>query len=113
MPSGGKREGAGRKPSAVKGLETVIAQNLFDVLGGESKAWESLMQAARAHDPRLVFDILRFWTDRKYGKARNINENNITGKIQHEHIDLSNFSDEQLAQLAALVESAYVVADTE
>ena len=68
MGKGGKREGAGRKPKIAKVLAETIAKNLFDELGGESKAWNSLAQEARENDLRLTFDILKYWTDRKYGK---------------------------------------------
>lgn len=65
---GGSRPGAGRKKAITKELHALIGQGLFDAFGGESKAWESLAQEARAKDLRLTFDILRYWTDRKYGK---------------------------------------------
>jgi hypothetical protein len=68
MPRGGARPGAGRKPKIFKDLEKTVAESLFSELGGESKAWSYLMAHARQHDARLVFDILRYWTDRKYGK---------------------------------------------
>ena len=68
MPRGGARPGAGRKPKLFKDLEKTVAEALFFELGGESKAWEYLIAHARQHDARLVFDILRYWTDRKYGK---------------------------------------------
>jgi hypothetical protein len=68
MPRGGARPGAGRKPKMFKDLEKTVAESLFSELGGESKAWEYLISHARQHDARLVFDILRYWTDRKYGK---------------------------------------------
>jgi hypothetical protein len=68
MPRGGARPGAGRKPKIFKDLEKTVAESLFSELGGESKAWEYLISHARQHDARLVFDILRYWTDRKYGK---------------------------------------------
>jgi hypothetical protein len=51
-----------------KDLEKTVAEALFSELGGESKAWEYLISHAKQHDARLVFDILRYWTDRKYGK---------------------------------------------
>jgi hypothetical protein len=51
-----------------KDLEKTVAEALFSELGGESKAWEYLIAHAQQHDARLVFDILRYWTDRKYGK---------------------------------------------
>jgi hypothetical protein len=68
MPRGGARPGAGRKPKMFKNLEKTVAEGLFSELGGESKAWQYLLSHAQKHDARLVFDILRYWTDRKYGK---------------------------------------------
>jgi hypothetical protein len=68
MPRGGARPGAGRKPKMFKELEKTVTESLFSELGGESKAWKYLISHARQHDARLVFDILRYWTDRKYGK---------------------------------------------
>ena len=69
MARGGKREGAGRKPNVTKKIAEQVAEAVFSECGGESKAWQSLLNHARNHDPRLAFDILRYWTDRKYGKS--------------------------------------------
>jgi len=77
MPSGGYREGSGRKPNIVKAMQKVIAEQLFDVFGGESQAWQALANDARVKDPRLVFDILRYWTDRKYGKVREVKPDEV------------------------------------
>lgn len=94
MPSGGKREGAGRKPKPTKALADAIAKSLFKSFGGESKAWEYLATQAKAEDPRLVFDILRYWTDRKYGKPVQAQE--VTGadgnviRVVVEHIGPAN-----------------------
>jgi hypothetical protein len=70
MGKGGKREGAGRKPKIAKVLAETIAKNLFAEFGGESEAWNSLAQEARKNDLRLTFEILKYWTDRKYGKPK-------------------------------------------
>lgn len=71
MPRGGYRAGAGRKPKLAKAMEEVVAQHIFEVYGSESKAWEAVIQAAQQNkDARLVFDILKYWTDRRYGKPR-------------------------------------------
>jgi hypothetical protein len=68
MPRGGARPGAGRKPKMFRDLEKIVAESLLSELGGESKAWNYLISHAQRHDERLLFDILRYWTDRKYGK---------------------------------------------
>ena len=66
---GGARPGAGRKPSITKALAETITEAVFQVFGSESKAWEALLSDARAsRDRRLIFEVLRYWTDRKYGK---------------------------------------------
>jgi hypothetical protein len=49
-------------------LEKTVGEAMFSELGGESKAWQYLISHAQGHDARLFFDILRYWTDRKYGK---------------------------------------------
>jgi hypothetical protein len=56
------------RPEISEDLEGNIAEAIFSEFGGESKAWKYLISRARRCDARLTFDILRYWTDRKYGK---------------------------------------------
>lgn len=81
MPRGGARPGAGRKARAVKAVESAIAEHIFRKLGGEAKAWETLIRLGGGLGARLAGEllmdlerakfareILMYWTDRKYGK---------------------------------------------
>jgi len=62
------RRGDRLSPEISVDLENNVAEMMFAEFGGESKAWKYLISRARRCDARLMFDILRYWTDRKYGK---------------------------------------------
>jgi hypothetical protein len=68
MPRSDASGGDGPRPEISEDLEGHIAEAMFSEFGGESKAWQYLISRARRRDARLTFDILRYWTDRKYGK---------------------------------------------
>src|SRR5664279_447519 len=66
---GGKRGGAGRKPSKVVEARKVIAasgngQVLATV--NENKIWRGLINC---RDPRIKLDAMKYLTDRRDGKA--------------------------------------------
>jgi hypothetical protein len=69
MASGGKRQGAGRKPSTIKGLVKHLgkfdAEALFVKIKGREK-WEEL---AESDDENVRLKTLIYLTDRAYGKV--------------------------------------------
>ena len=59
--------------------------------------------------PQVAAMMAHKWVEWRYGKAT---ENvHLTGNVEHTHIDTSKFSDEQLAQIEDLIESANVRSD--
>lgn len=58
MPRGGARPGAGRKARAVKAVESAIAEHIFRKLGGEAKAWETLIRLGGGLGARLAGELL-------------------------------------------------------
>jgi len=71
MARGGKRANAGRP----KGISTKIAERqstavaMVESLGGDSRWKWALEQAARKKDYRTVVEIMKYWTDKRDGKA--------------------------------------------
>lgn len=71
MARGGKREGAGRP----KGISTKIADRqagaaaMVEALGGDSRWKWALEQAAKKKDYRTVVEIMKYWTDKRDGRA--------------------------------------------
>jgi hypothetical protein len=67
MAHGGKRSGAGRKrvkpelPEANKAIATQVLSKIE-----EDKCWQELLQAK---DDRLRFDVIKYLTDKRDGKA--------------------------------------------
>ena len=58
--------------------------------------------------PQVAGALACKWVEWRYGKSVEIKH---SGTVTHEHIDLSNLSDEQLRQVEAIVESAHTGAD--
>lgn len=64
--TGGKREGAGRKPKAEEEkIASFALKAMVDVFGSEEKAWEALSKQAKASFPhlKLLFEY-------RYGKPK-------------------------------------------
>jgi hypothetical protein len=67
---GGKRPGAGRKPSTVKGIAKRLPKLSAELLLVEIDANSKWVTLANSPDPRIVLETLKYLTDRAYGKAR-------------------------------------------
>jgi hypothetical protein len=67
---GGKRPGAGRKPSTIKGIAKKLPRESAELLLAEINAHSKWMSLADSADERIVLETLKYLTDRAYGKAR-------------------------------------------
>src|SRR6266404_3528832 len=91
MAKGGKREGAGRKkkptlPFVGKDQSTRVIEYLGKEYRGkklptEDDLWLTLICGG---DPRLRFDVLKYLTDRRYGKATQPIDHGAGGPIKVE-----------------------------
>jgi hypothetical protein len=75
---GGKRAGAGRKPSTLKGIARKLPKETAEILLAEIKAESKWKKLAASDDERIVLDTLKYLTDRAHGKATQAME--VTGK---------------------------------
>jgi hypothetical protein len=67
---GGKRPGAGRKPSTIRGIAKKLPRLSAELLLAEINANSKWVALANSPDPRIVLETLKYLTDRAYGKAR-------------------------------------------
>lgn len=66
---GGKRPGAGRKPSTIKGIMKKLPAESAELILAEIKAQSKWVALANSEDERIVLDTMKYLTDRAYGKA--------------------------------------------
>jgi hypothetical protein len=66
---GGKRAGAGRKPSTIKGIARKLPRESAELILAEIKANRKWIELANSEDERIVLDVMKYMTDRAYGKA--------------------------------------------
>jgi hypothetical protein len=67
---GGKRPGAGRKPSTIKGITKKLPRESAELLLAEINANSMWLVLAKSKDERIRLETLKYLTDRAYGKAR-------------------------------------------
>jgi hypothetical protein len=67
---GGKRPGAGRKPSTIKGIAKKLPRLSAELLLAEINANRKWVSLANSDDERIVLETLKYLTDRAFGKAR-------------------------------------------
>jgi len=67
---GGKRPGAGRKPSTIKGISKKLPRESAELILAEIKANSMWLVLAKSNDERIRLETLKYLTDRAYGKAR-------------------------------------------
>lgn len=110
---GGKRPGAGRKPTTIRGVMKKLPSETAELILATIDANQKWIALANDEDHRIQFEVMRYLTDRALGKPKQAVEHSGPGggPIQHEHIDLSRLTDEQLGQVQALVETAYTGTD--
>src|SRR5882762_4204679 len=87
--------------SFAKRIESRIREGLS---GSDSMERLICRQLVSKKNPQVSAGLAHKWVEWRYGKAT---ENvHVTGNMEHTHIDTSKFTDEQLAQIENLVESA-------
>ena len=67
---GGKRKGAGRKPCTISGVEKKMARDTAHLILAKIKANQKWVDLAESDDPRIRFEVLRYLTDRAYGRPK-------------------------------------------
>jgi hypothetical protein len=67
---GGKRPGAGRKPSTIKGIAKKLPRETAEILLTEINANSKWVVLADSKDERIRLETLKYLTDRAYGKPR-------------------------------------------
>jgi len=67
---GGKRLGAGRKPSTIKGISKRLPRESAELILAEIKANSMWLRLADSKDERIRLETLKYLTDRAFGKAR-------------------------------------------
>jgi len=67
---GGKRPGAGRKPSTIKGISKRLPRESAELILAEIKANSMWLRLADSKDERIRLETLKYLTDRAFGKAR-------------------------------------------
>jgi hypothetical protein len=99
---GGKRRGAGRKPSYLKRIG-ISPRNAEAILAraDDKKLWHDLLTN---HGPQFRIEALKYLTDRVHGKAKQ--QVDITGTVAHSHTQyrnplLSGLTDEEFKALDA------------
>ena len=70
---GGKRPGAGRKPSTLKGIAKKLPRESAELLLSEINANAKWVALANSDDERIQLEVLKYLSDRAYGKPRQDN----------------------------------------
>jgi hypothetical protein len=78
---GGKRPGAGRKPSTIKGITKKLPRESAELLLSEINAQSKWIALANSKDERIALETLKYLTDRAYGKARQSIEARALGTV--------------------------------
>lgn len=106
---GGKRPGAGRKPSTLKGVLRKLPTATAELILAEINAHQRLVDLANSKDEQVALKTIIFLWEQARGKAKQVigGDPNNPLTIKHE-FDASRLTDEQLAELERLVESAHL-----
>lgn len=96
-PKGGRRPGAGRKPSTVKGVLKKLPCHSAALILAEINAHDKWLKLLESKDEKIVLETLKYLNDQAYGKAKQAVEH--SGGISLEHF--SALSDEQLIGIAS------------
>jgi hypothetical protein len=70
MNHGGSRPGSGRKPSTIKGVTRRLPKDTAELILSEIKANQKWLDLANSKDEYIVLGVLRYLTDRAFGKAK-------------------------------------------
>jgi len=71
--------GAGRKPSTIKGIAKKLPKESAELLLAELNANSKWVSLANSDDERIQLEILKYLTDRAYGKARQSIDASVDG----------------------------------
>lgn len=69
MAAGGKRAGAGRKPSTLKGLSKKLGKFDAEILLAKINGNQKWLDLAKCGDLRVELEVMKYLTDRAYGKV--------------------------------------------
>ncbi|MFZ0273955.1 MAG: hypothetical protein WB524_11840 [Acidobacteriaceae bacterium] len=91
MKRGGRRPGAGRKPSTLKGVLKRLPAKSAELVLAEIDANSKWLRLADSEDERIVLETLKYLTDRAYGKAKQVMDMDHAGglTLRVEHIGAS------------------------
>ena len=78
---GGKRPGAARKPSTIKGISKRLPRESAELILAEIKANSMWLRLADSKDERIRLETLKYLTDRAFGKARQSIEATSVGNL--------------------------------
>jgi hypothetical protein len=67
---GGRRPGAGRKPSTIKGVARKLPKDTAALILAEIKANRKWVELTSSEDEYIVLGALKYLTDRAFGKAK-------------------------------------------
>lgn len=67
---GGKRPGAGRKPSTISGIVKKLPKDTASLILSTINANQKWVSLANSKDEKIVLDTLKYLTDRAYGKPK-------------------------------------------
>jgi transposase-like protein len=67
---GGKRSGAGRKPSTIKGVLKHCAKDTSDLILDKIKANQKWIELCNSEDENIRYKALAYLTDRAFGKPK-------------------------------------------
>lgn len=70
MAKGGKRAGAGRKPSTLKGIAKKLPAWSAALILAEINANKKWIELANSEDESIAFQVLKFLTEQAHGKAK-------------------------------------------
>lgn len=79
---GGKRPGAGRKPSTIKGIAKKLPKESAELLLAEINAHSKWLSLANSNDERIMLETLKYLSDRAYGKPQVAHTGPDGGPIQ-------------------------------
>jgi hypothetical protein len=66
---GGNRPGAGRKPRTINAIAKKLPKDTAALILAEIKANQKWVELANDKDKRIQLDVLKYLTDRAFGKA--------------------------------------------
>ena len=76
---GGKRSGAGRKPSTLSGIAKKLPRPSAALILAEINANQIWVKLAGSTDERIQLDTLKYLTDRAYGRPKQAMEHSGPG----------------------------------